>query len=100
MTCVSCWRTKACQGDSGQSAEAGQTTGPDFHISHNTRPPEWIRRERSSYVFASYSFSLTFSSLYCIYICSLVPCGSIDISFKSYTTFLVLFTDFLRRGGR
>ena len=48
------------------------------------RPPEWTRRERLSYVFASYSFSLTFSSLYCVYYCSLVPRGSIDIIFKSY----------------
>ena len=53
-----------------------------------------------SYVFASYSFSLTFSSVYCIYFCSLVPRGSIDIILKSYTTFLVLFTDFHLRGGR
>ena len=32
--------------------------------------------------------------------CSLVPCSSIDIIFKSCTTFLVLFTDFLLCGGR
>ena len=57
------------------------------------RPLEWTSRECLSHIFAFYSFSLTFSSVYCTYFCSLVPCGSIDIIFKC-TTFLVLLSTF------
>ena len=48
-------------------------------------------REWLSHVFAFYSLSLTFSSVYCIYFSSLLLRGSIDIIYKSYATFSVLF---------
>ena len=69
------------------------------NIGVKTRPQEWTSRERLSHVFAFYSFSLTFSSIYCIYFCLLVLRGSIYIIVKSYTTFRCFLSTFFCIGG-